>query len=394
MATTSNAGEPIAEAQPEIPPSKPLQVFLLIALLISGSAYVADLFSETNAPRRTRPDRLHRLVESRGEFASHMEAGMRDLKAQQYERAAEQFRLAVQAQNLAEAHYALGNALFKMARPDEALAQFKEAVRLNPHYTEVYLAWSQELIAQGKPDEAAHVLHEALRVSPNSSLAHFRLGQAYADQEKAALADQRSAEAQAHSNDAVDFGAKAERLRSDALQQFDQAQRLGLDRPEFWLAYGQLLSEEQKFAEAEPYLRKAANDQPDLTDAHFALALAQQGLGKYADAIGQYQATLTLRADDPPTLAQLALLYATATNSDFRSPKMAVQLATRANDATSAQNPRFMDTLARCHAACGDFLEAINWEDQAIHRAEQIRDLALLQQMRPRYALYLQHKTE
>jgi tetratricopeptide (TPR) repeat protein len=392
MATSSKPQDPGA-SPPELPSSKPLQIFLLVALVISGAAYVADEWNQVFAPRHTPPDRLHRLVESRSEYAAGMESGLRAMRGKQYDRALSQFRLAIQAQNSAEAHYNMASVLLKLARPDEALAQFKEAVRLNPHYTEVYLAWGQALMGEAKPEEAASVFREALRVSPNSGIAQFDVAVALVAQKRNAEADQHAAEAEGRSPDAVTLGAKVERLRTDALQHLAQAQRLGLDRPELWLNYGQLLNEQQKFAEAESYLRTATANKPDLVDAHFALAVAEDHLAQDADAIGQYEATLVLRPDDPPTLQRLALVYATTTNLDLRSPKMAIQLATRANDATTAQNPRYLDTLARCYAEDGDFLQAINWEDQAIHRAEQIHDLALVRELRPRYALFIQHKT-
>jgi tetratricopeptide (TPR) repeat protein len=393
MASRSNAQDSGTTTPAELPPSRPLQIFLLVALLVSGAAYVADEWNQVFAPRHQPPDRLHRLVESRSEYAAHMESGLHAMRARQYDQALSQFRLALQAQDSAEAHYNLASALLKLTRPDEALAQFREAVRLNPHYTEVYLAWGQALLTQGKPEEAASVFRDALRVSPNSGLAQFDVALALVAQEKNAQADQRAAEEEGRSADAVTLGAKVERLRTDALQHIAQAQRLGLERPELWLHYGQLLNEEQKFAEAETYLRTAAAGQPDLVEAHFALAVAEDHLAKDADAIGQYEATLVLRPDDPPTLQRLALVYATTTNLDLRSPKMAIQLAIRANDATTGQNPRYLDALARCYAEDADFLQAINWEDRAIHRAGQIHDLALLRELRPRYALFIQHKT-
>jgi hypothetical protein len=53
-----------------------------------------------------------------------------------------------------------------------------------------------------------------------------------------------------------------------------------------------------------------------------------------------------------------------------------------------------MDTLARCYASDGNFLEALNWEDRAIKRAEQIRDKSLVRELQPRHDLFVQHKTE
>ncbi len=392
-AKTSSAGKDVS---PGMPQSKPMQIFLLVALLISGASYAVDEWNRVLGPRHAQaaPDRLHRLVQNRDEYAAHMEAGLRNLRLNQFDQAMTQFRLASDAENSAEVHYNIALVLLKLNRPDDAVAQFKEAARLNPNYTDVYLAWGQTLMAQGRPEEAATEFHEALRVSPNSGEAQYDVALALIAQKKIAQADEQSAQDQEHAADAVTLAAKVERLRADALQRLAQARKFGVDKPELLLDYGQLLNESQKFADAEIYLRLAVSNKPNLADAHFQLADAQQHLGKETDAIAQYQATLALRPDDAPTLARLALIYAKTTNGDLHSPKMAIQLATRANDATTAQNPRYLDTLARCYAADDDFFQAINWENQAVHRAEQIHDSPLLQELRPRYDLFVQHKTD
>jgi hypothetical protein len=69
-----------------------------------------------------------------------------------------------------------------------------------------------------------------------------------------------------------------------------------------------------------------------------------------------------------------------------------VQLATRACDATTQQNARYLDTLARSCAADGDFFKAIAWEDKAIHRATQLGDVDLAQELQARQALFTEHK--
>jgi hypothetical protein len=69
-------------------------------------------------------------------------------------------------------------------------------------------------------------------------------------------------------------------------------------------------------------------------------------------------------------------------------------LATRACDATTNQNARYMDTLARSYAADGDFFQAITWEEKALHRARQLNDEELARELEARDALFLDHKTQ
>jgi tetratricopeptide (TPR) repeat protein len=134
--------------------------------------------------------------------------------------------------------------------------------------------------------------------------------------------------------------------------------------------------------------------QPGLGAAQFQLAIAQDRQGEYADAIGHYEATLSAISDDAATLNSLALLYATATNLEVRSSKMAVLLGTRACDATVSQNAHYMDTLARAYASDNDFNQAITWEDKAVRRAAQLGNHELLRELQPRLNLFVQHRTE
>jgi tetratricopeptide (TPR) repeat protein len=164
--------------------------------------------------------------------------------------------------------------------------------------------------------------------------------------------------------------------------------------PAFWRGYGELLNEQGKFAEAEGCLTRAVKEDPSLAGAQSELAWAEVHRGQYAEGIEHLEKVLTLIPDDPAALNNLALLYATATNAQVHSPKMAVQLATRACDATTRQNARYMDTLARSFAADGDFLQALSWEDKALRRASQLSDRELETELQARYSLYLDHKTE
>ena len=128
--------------------------------------------------------------------------------------------------------------------------------------------------------------------------------------------------------------------------------------------------------------------------AYCELAGAADHLGQYAEAIDNYRKVLTLTPDDPATLNNLALLYATATNDEVRTPKMAVLLATRACEATSSQNARYMDTLARSYAEDGNFLQAITWEEKAMRRASQLNDEELTRELEARDALFREHKLQ
>jgi tetratricopeptide (TPR) repeat protein len=369
---------------------------LLVALVISGAAYVVNEWTEltTSQTQIRRNSRLRRAVQNQSDYLSHCKAGNEAFAKKHYDQAVSEYRVALQNQNNAPGHEFLGQALLKQGNPDAAFAQFREALRLDPGLVNVSSAWGLALTAEGKPEEAAKILQEGLQRNPDAGLLHYNLATTLLQMQTDAEGRRRMAAAASKPQDAEAADAEAKSLAAEALRHFTKASRNGVDSAAFWCGYGQLLNQLGKYAEAEPCLLRAASKDTNTAPAHFQLAVAEDHLGKYAEAIEHYGKVLSLTPDDPATLNNLALLYATATNADVRTPKMAAQLATRACDATTNQNARYMDTLARCYAAAGDFFQAITWEDKAIHRATQLNDEDLARDLQARYALFLDHKTE
>ncbi len=394
----SRATNPLNTDDPPMPSSKPLQIFLLIAFVITGAAYVTNEWIEytTEKAHAKYPSRLHELVKSQSLFLEHTDAGKKALARKHPDQAVDEFRLALQAQQTAEGHQNLAEALLQLGNLNAAFAQFREAVRVDPGLMSAYQSWSQALSSEGKPGEAVAIYQQALQRNPDSGLIHYNLALTLQELQRDAEASRHAAEAAGNADDAVADAAQSKRLASEALQHYTKASRLGINSTAFWTGYGKLLNEEGRFADAENSLNRAVSKDPSVAEAHFQLAKVQTRLGKYADAIGQHcERVLTLTPDNPEgNLNNLALLYATASNAELRTPKMAVLLATRACDATTSQNARFMDTLARAYAAEGDFFQAISWEDKAVKRATQLSDGELGRELQPRYQLYLEHKTD
>jgi tetratricopeptide (TPR) repeat protein len=378
------------------PPSKPLQVFLLIALLISGAAYVVDQYSDytTEETLSKHSNRLRQLVQNQSEYITNTELGREAEAKRKYDDAIVDYRRALHGQDKAESRLNLGNVLLKEGNPNMAFSQFKDGIRLDPDFEAIYVAWGKALKIQGKLDDAVQLYEDALRHNSNFAQVHYNFALVLEQKQQAAQAVQLAAESANQSPAATKAADEAQLFGSDAVKHYAAAERLGLNTPEFWCSYGTQLSKQGKFPEAEARLTKAVMLQPGLGAAQFQLAVAQDHQGEYADAIGHYEATLVAIPDDPAALDNLALLYATATNQDVRSSKMAVVLATRACDATDNQNARYLDTLGRAYASDGDFNQARDWESKAVQRAAQLGNHELLREFQPRFILFLQHKTE
>jgi tetratricopeptide (TPR) repeat protein len=381
---------------PEVQPSKTLQWFLLGALVITGSAYVFNEWKELkSSPAQVRHEsKLQRQVRDQSDYLAHSKLGDEAFAKKQYDQAVSEYRLALLDQTNAAAHQSLGRALLKQGNPDEAFAQFHEALGLDPGSVSVTSDWGLALADEGKFEEAVRIFQEALQRNPDAGLLHCNLATTLLQMRTDAEGRRRVAVAAGQNPEVTAAETEAKGLADEALRHFDKASRDKVDSAAFWFSYGQLLNQLGQYAEAEKCLVRAVSEDANMTAAHFQLALVEDQLGKYAEAIDRYRQVLTLTPDDPATLNNLALLYATATNAEVRTPKMAVQLATRACDATTSQNARYMDTLARSYAAGGDFFQAITWEEKALHRARQLNDGDLARELEARDALFVDHKTQ
>jgi tetratricopeptide (TPR) repeat protein len=168
-------------------------------------------------------------------WLAHGRLGMLKLKDRVPEAVAD-FREAIRLNpGFAENHYNLGNALQKMGRPEEAEASYREALRLRPDFAEAHSNLGNALQKMGRLDDAIAAYRNALRLEPEMAEAHNNLGVAY----------------------------RAARRFADALREWREALRI----------------------------------LPDYPDARLNLAVTLQGLGQWEASIMEYQALLRLHPD-------------------------------------------------------------------------------------------------
>jgi serine/threonine-protein kinase len=111
---------------------------------------------------------------------------------------------------------------------------------------------------------------------------------------------------------------------------------------------------------------------------------------KYALAIRDHMEALKRDPRSAPTFNQLAWIWATCPDPDVRNGRQAHGCATRACELTEWSEPSFLDTLAAACAECGEFDDAIKWQEKAIglltdeeRRADFRTRLDLYQQGQP-----------
>jgi tetratricopeptide (TPR) repeat protein len=89
------------------------------------------------------------------------------------------------------------------------------------------------------------------------------------------------------------------------------------------------------------------------------------------------------------TFNQLAWLWATCPDPDIRNGERAKECANRACELSEWSEPGFLDSLAAACAECGDFDDAVKWQEKAI---AQIGDPVRQTDYESRLELYRQRK--
>ena len=140
---------------------------------------------------------------------------------------------------------------------DEAIKEYREAIRLNPDDPYVHGNLGIVLSEQGKLDEAIKEYREAIRLNPDDPIDHNNLGEVLLN--KGQL--------------------------DEAIKEYREAIRLKPDQAEFHSNLGELLARQGKLAEAIANVREAIRLKPDFPEAHANLGIYLRDQGDYTEAI-------------------------------------------------------------------------------------------------------------
>jgi tetratricopeptide (TPR) repeat protein len=194
------------------------------------------------------------------------------------------------------AHYNLGVALADKGQDDEAIAQYRQALEVNPQYVYAHNNLGSMLKRRGDLEGAIAQYRRALEIDRNCVKAHYNWGNALASQ-------------------------------------------------------GQL-------DEAIAHFREALKIKPDYAKACSSLGLAFFGKGDIKEAIEAWEEGLEVKPDQADVQNNLAWLLATAPDAPLRNGAKAVALAERASQLNGGSNAPVLHTLAAAYAEEGRFGEA------------------------------------
>jgi len=132
---------------------------------------------------------------------------------------------------------------------------------------------------------------------------------------------------------------------------------------------------------------------PDDYIAHLNFADALTHLGRVPEAVLHLNEALRLEPDSPNILNNLAWLLATSPDPNVRDGKRAVELAERACKLTQYKKTIMMGTLAAAYAEAGRFDDAVATSQTACALATVAGETDLLKKNQELLNLYQNHQT-
>ncbi|MGO9246694.1 MAG: tetratricopeptide repeat protein [Verrucomicrobiia bacterium] len=216
------------------------------------------------------------------------------------------------------------------------------------------------LLGQGKTTEAVAQYQEALRINPNFVDAHFDLGNAL--------------------RQAGEF--------EEAVRQYQQVLEIDPEYAEAYGNWGYALARLGRMSEAIGQYEKALKINPKIAEVHYNFANALVRVRKVQEAIGQYDQALRIKPDLVEAQNNLAWLLATLPPAEGGDPVRAVGLAQQACGLSGNRVPGDLDTLAVAYAAAGRFDAAVATAQKAIDLARSAGQAKLVEEIEARLELY------
>ncbi len=190
-------------------------------------------------------------------------------------------------------------------RYNEAIADLRALVRLEPQMGSAYLELGRDLLRAKKYEDALPILRLAAEKMPDSGMAHYELGLLLAKTgDREAAVREMQAAIVCTPNSALmhfDLAAVYTLLKQlpEATKEYEKALELDPDHFEANLTYGKLLLLEGHPEDALPKLQRAVKVDPTSAAAHEALANAYDKLGQAENGNQERAKAAELKAQTP-----------------------------------------------------------------------------------------------
>jgi protein O-mannosyl-transferase len=246
----------------------------------------------------------------------------------------------------------------------EAQEQLRQALQERPDYADACNNLASLLIEQGKPAEAASWLAQCLELNPDCAAAFYNLGNAQAKMGKTA----------------------------EAVKDYQRALALkpGLAEPHYKL--GNICLKQGNKAEARDHYLAALERRPEFAEVHYQLGMLLTSQKQWQEGVPHLREAVRLKPDWREALNNLAWIYATQPDAQWRNGPEAERLATHALAVSPTNDPGALDTLAAAQAEAGHFPQAVQTAEHAIQSAQAAGQPQLARRMEQRLDLYRQQQ--
>jgi len=244
--------------------------------------------------------------------AEHLNRGVEYAKQGQLDKAIAEFEEALELDpNYVKAHVNLGIAYAKQDMFDKAIAAYEQAIRLDPNIADVYYNLGIAYAKQGMFDKAIPQYEEALKLNPDDADTHWNLGAAYTKQGQ------------------VD----------KAITEYKEAIRLDPNIAEVHYDLGVVYFRNGQVDEAVAEFEEAIQINPDYAKAHINLGSAYAGLGKLDEAVAEYEEAIRIDPDFAEAHKGLGVVYSQQDKAEeaVRELEAYLRLAPDAPDRAGAE---------------------------------------------------------
>ena len=254
----------------------------------------------------------HVLATTPQNSIAHNNLGAVLYKRGELEEAMAHYRQALRIRpNNEDAHFNLGVVLAGYGELEEAMEHYRKAFQLRPDYADAHYNLGTALEQRGRSEEAMEEYRQAVRIDPAHELAHYNLGNALyvrGELEEAMIHYRQAVQlnprnASAHNNLAGALYVRG--ALEEAMIHYRQALQLDPGKASAHNNLGAALAERGQLEEAMEHYRQALQLDPGSAKAHSNMGNALFERGQLDEAIQHYRQALQIDPDAPEAKLRL-----------------------------------------------------------------------------------------
>jgi arylsulfatase A-like enzyme/Flp pilus assembly protein TadD len=257
-------------------------------------------------------------------------------------------------EHISQSYHNLGMAYAEEKDFDKAMSFYLKAVEIDPNASITYYNMGNLYLRQNKNEEAEKYYIKALNIDPQLAEAHYDLGLVYSKKNQF----------------------------QKAIYHYQEAIRL---KPDWQHPKDRLLAIQNHVAQIDlniKSLKDSLLQNPNQPELHKTLATLFYQQDNINDAMSHWESASKLDPNDAQVLNNLAYIYATQSEGEFKDPQKAVQIAEHACKLTDYKDPVILDTLSIAYAASDRNSEAIETAKKALELAVESSNQNLVDEIR------------